>query len=44
MAVTGVSKLEEVNDIVSEENPQAFDATQESIVFWLEWPDIESPD
>lgn len=44
MAVTGVSKLEEVNDIVSEENPQAFDATQESIVFWLERQDIESPD
>ena len=44
MAVTGVSKLEEVNDIVGEENPQAFDATQESIVFWLELSDIESPD
>ena len=44
MAVTGVSKLEEVNDIVSEENPQAFDATLESTVFWLERQDLESPD
>ena len=44
MAVTGVSRLEEVNDVISEENPQAFDATRESIVFWLEHQDIESPD
>ena len=44
MAVTGVSKLEEVNDTISEENPQAFDATRESKVFWLERQDIVSPD
>ena len=44
MAVTGVSKLEEVNDVISEENPQAFDATRESTVFWLEHEDLESPD
>ena len=44
MAVTGVSRLEEVNDVISEENPQAFDANRESIVFWLEHQDIESPD
>ena len=44
MAVTGVSKLEEVNDVISEENPQAFDATRESIVFWLERQDLGSPD
>ena len=44
MAVTGVSKLEEINDVISEETPQAFDATQESIVFWLERQDVESPD
>ena len=44
MAVTGVSRLEEVNDVISEENPPAFDATRESIVFWLEHQDIESPD
>ena len=44
MAVTGVSKLEEVNDIVSEEDPQAFDATRKSTVFWLERQDVESPD
>lgn len=44
MAVTGVSKLEEISDIVSEEKPQAFDATQASIVFWLERQGIESPD
>ncbi|MCY4581014.1 MAG: hypothetical protein OXD31_18470 [Chloroflexi bacterium] len=44
MAVTGVSKLEEVNDTISEENPQAFDDTRGSIVFWLERQDIGSPD
>ena len=37
MAVTGVSKLEEVNDTVSEENPQAFDTDRKPTVFWLEW-------
>ena len=44
MAVAGVSKLEEINDVISEENPQEFDATRESIVFWLERQDVESPD
>ena len=40
MAVTGVSRLEEANEVISEENPQAFDATRGSKVFWLEGKDI----
>ena len=37
IAVTGASKLEEIGDIVSEENPQVFDADRKPAVFWLEW-------
>ena len=39
MAVAGVAKLEEVNEIVVEENPRAFDATQEPTAFWIEYRD-----
>ena len=44
MAVAGVSKNNEIDDIISEESPQAFDVTQEPKVFWLELEDIGSLD
>ena len=44
MAVAGVSKNNEIDDIISEENPQAFGVAQEPKVFWLELEDIGSPD
>ena len=37
MAVAGVSRLEEVNDVISEVDPQVFDGAQEARVFWVEW-------
>ena len=44
LAVAGVSKNNEIDDIISEESPQAFDVTQEPKVFWLELEDIGSLD
>ena len=44
MATTGVTKVEEVDDAISEDHAQAFDANRETVVFWLESQDIGSPD
>ena len=44
MAVAGVSKNPEIDDVISEDSPLAFDVTQDSKIFWLELEDLGSPD
>ena len=44
MAVAGVFKHSEIDDVITEEGPEAFDVSQDSKVFWLELEDLGSPD
>ena len=44
MAVAGVFKNSEIDDVITEESSEAFDVTQDSKVFWLELEDLGSPD
>ncbi len=43
-AVASVFKDSEINDVITEEVPQAFDVTQDTNVFWLQLEDIKSPE
>lgn len=44
MAVAGVSKHSEIDSVITEENPQAFDFNKDPKVFWLQLDDIGSPE
>lgn len=44
MAVASVFKDSEIDDVITEEAPQAFDVTQDTSVFWLQLEDIKSPE
>ena len=42
--VAGVFKDGEIDDVITEKAPQAFDVTQDTSVFWLQLADMKSPE